>query len=556
MVAMPTPWKHPKTGTYYFRRAVPADVRDKLGWEVKTSLRTKSASEAKRLYAAEFEKFERAVELARKDFDLSERAAKALAGEWLRAALDADERRRDRGEGEPMWDEVADVTAYELDLEQMQAASEGRRRALVAAEVAAVMKEKGLPLAKDAPGYGRLVDELFWAKVRLLSIMNRRERGDWARADVVDDYPHYFPPSETTKAPRKATPKGAQGETLRVLFEAWNVERKPAPKTVVEFEKAVRRFEEFHGVIGAASISKAMVRDFKSALMRFPRALSRKLRGMTMPDVLAAVGAASSIPVLTAGSVNKHVTAIATVLEWAALQGYFDADPNWSNPASGMRVRGGKSDDEKRLSYDADDLRIIFTSPVFSKGMRPVAGAGEAAKWLPLMALFTGARVEELGQLLVSDVRQDGAIWYLDINTRDEGKRLKNRSSHRLVPIHPELERAGFLEYVALRRKQGNGARLFPELRPDKHGHLTNNWSKWWGRYAREQGITDKRKVFHSFRHTFKTACRAAGIPKEIHDRLTGHTSGDVGDEYGDKHPVAVLAHQMRKIKYKGLQLS
>ncbi len=47
---------------------------------------------------------------------------------------------------------------------------------------------------------------------------------------------------------------------------------------------------------------------------------------------------------------------------------------------------------------------------------------------------------------------------------------------------------------------------MFPGLRPDKKGAVTGNWSKWWGRYARQSGITDRRKVFHSFRHTFKDA--------------------------------------------------
>ena len=51
-------WKHPKTGTYYFRRAVPADLRYKLGWEVKGSPDPTSPAEAKRLLVAEPEKSE------------------------------------------------------------------------------------------------------------------------------------------------------------------------------------------------------------------------------------------------------------------------------------------------------------------------------------------------------------------------------------------------------------------------------------------------------------------------------------------------------------------
>ena len=47
--------------------------------------------------------------------------------------------------------------------------------------------------------------------------------------------------------------------------------------------------------------------------------------------------------------------------------------------------------------------------------------------------------MEELGQLLITDVGQDGEFWFIDINTRDEGKKVKNRTSRRKMPLHPEL---------------------------------------------------------------------------------------------------------------------
>jgi integrase len=65
--------------------------------------------------------------------------------------------------------------------------------------------------------------------------------------------------------------------------------------------------------------------------------------------------------------------------------------------------------------------------------------------------------------------------------------------------------------------------RLFPELRQDNKGVLTGNFSKWFGRYLRESvGIKDRRKTFHSFRHTFKDVCREAEVSQEVHDALTG----------------------------------
>jgi integrase len=245
------------------------------------------------------------------------------------------------------------------------------------------------------------------------------------------------------------------------------------------------------------------------------------------------------------------------VFRWISNQGYLDDHPNGSNPAADMKVHDTAEEEDSRLPYDAEELKLIFNSPLFRSGERPRGGGGEAAKWLPLVALFSGARVEEIGQALVTDVKEHDGIAYLDINTLDKraGKRVKNKSSRRKLPLHPELLRCGLLAYVEERRHKGE-ARLFPDLRPSVSGQVTGNWSKWWGRYTDALGITDPRKVFHSFRHTFKRACRAARIEEELHDALTGHTSASVGRSYGSGVPLEVLAEAIAKVSYKGLDLS
>lgn len=99
--------------------------------------------------------------------------------------------------------------------------------------------------------------------------------------------------------------------------------------------------------------------------------------------------------------------------------------------------------------------------------------------------------------------------------------------------------------------------RLFPDLQQDRFDKWTGNWSKWWGRWARHDlGIKDRRRVFHSFRHSFKAACRRAGIQEETHDLLTGHRGAGVGRSYGraeySAELVKTLAKAMRRIEYKG----
>ena len=54
--------QHPTCGVFYFRRAVPADVRAKLGWEIKISLRTKNPREAKRRFPEAMAKADNMIE--------------------------------------------------------------------------------------------------------------------------------------------------------------------------------------------------------------------------------------------------------------------------------------------------------------------------------------------------------------------------------------------------------------------------------------------------------------------------------------------------------------
>ena len=103
------------------------------------------------------------------------------------------------------------------------------------------------------------------------------------------------------------------------------------------------------------------------------------------------------------------------------------------------------------------------------------------------------------------------------------------------MPVHPVLLAAGFEGYVQGLR-QGGERHLFPDLAPDRYGNRTAAFSKWMARFLDRLGLSDPALVFHSFRHGFKSACRRAELPREVHDYLTGHSGGTVGERYGDEH--------------------
>ena len=122
---------------------------------------------------------------------------------------------------------------------------------------------------------------------------------------------------------------------------------------------------------------------------------------------------------------------------------------------------------------------------------------------------------------------------------------MKNDSSRRQIPIHPKL-----IELGLIKKFSGMNGKIFPLLKSAGDRQLTASWSQWFGRYLRQEvGITDKRKTFHSFRHTFKDLCRFGKISKEIHDKLTGHASSDVGDGYGSGiYPLKPMAEAITRI--------
>ena len=69
-------------------------------------------------------------------------------------------------------------------------------------------------------------------------------------------------------------------------------------------------------------------------------------------------------------------------------------------------------------------------------------------RWIALLALFTGARANEICQLYADYVQQVDGIWCLNIRSGRPDQKLKTANSARLVPLHRHLLQAGFIEFV------------------------------------------------------------------------------------------------------------
>lgn len=270
-------------------------------------------------------------------------------------------------------------------------------------------------------------------------------------------------------APAPALPTIARPQRLRetssslsILVDYWKEQAERRPRTVMEVETTFKRFVECNGDVAIEQLERRHVVALKDRMLE---------QGLSVATVKKAMGLLSAVFELAVAN-----------------------DKLSSNPVKGIRLARPKVERKSRVPFDADDLRRLFASPVFTQGLRPVGGKGEAAFWLPYLGLWTGARLEELGQLLVSDVRSEHGCTYLSISDEPEsGKRLKSSSSRRRVPVHPELVTLGFLNYVQ-QQKQASERRLFPLLSRSGGRQLTSSWSQWFSRYLREVvGIKDRR---------------------------------------------------------------
>ncbi|RFU48020.1 site-specific integrase [Paraburkholderia sp. DHOC27] len=324
-------------------------------------------------------------------------------------------------------------------------------------------------------------------------------------------------------------------------------------------------------VAGYARTATAPGKTLVDALATWQRRRNPTLASVNMMERVIELARRSGMPLSLTAITKQHVTTFLDSLNehsrstqrsyLSLLKALFSAcvsdDLLASNPATAVKLDATKQRSVKaRVPFSVDDLNAIL--PTLRKNdVKP------SRYWLPLVSIFTGMRMMEIGQLRANDIKTEH---YTDatgkrhsvevIYATDEGdeQALKSQSSKRRIPVHPELVTLGFVEYA---RSLSNDARLFPELKMNKLGRITAQYSHAFSKHLRNVcKITDPRKTFHSFRHGFKNALREGGVVEDVSDALTGHSTGSVARSYGDDYwPLRPLAEAIERVRYHGLQL-
>ena len=219
-----------------------------------------------------------------------------------------------------------------------------------------------------------------------------------------------------------------------------------------------------------------------------------------------------------------------------------------------------------RTQFTISELNVMFRALHYGDCAEKT-GARGGRFWVPLLALYHGMRCNEACQIYTEDVKTWQGIPFISIREeREDGsrcdKKLKTKQSKREVPLHPELSRLGFLEFVEARVRDTSSPRLFPDLTPGHKGYFSDAFSKWFVRFVKDAIGEECKATMHSFRHQFRDATRAARLPSETVARLAGWEHGEStasrqmanygrGPEY-----LRTLAEDLAKVEYPGLDLS
>lgn len=227
-------------------------------------------------------------------------------------------------------------------------------------------------------------------------------------------------------------------------------------------EKVLLRMKVVAEVMGDMSISKITDKDIENFIREIKNLpahygkmkLSKKL---TNKQAIEMGKKDNNIQKISVGTVDKYVSSLKTILQYATMKEYIPKNPfdKISLPKADKR----KVNESKRLPFTLKQLQAIFEMRVFKSSRN-------YKFWIPMLALYTGARLNELCQLLVNDIKFDGDIAFFSIND-DGDKKLKTSAAVRIVPIHSELVKMGFMDYVKEMREK-KSVRLFPELKKEK----------------------------------------------------------------------------------------
>ena len=417
------------------------------------------------------------------------------------------------------------------------------------AALAQYMRRRFFELRKDETGMEKLhLDELqgliYTDDGKLVGLVGE-EMKELTKKDIFDYIGRYdrrqlestikAPVDAILKAPEKTFPTLSQAITDYIDFHVSRGEW--TPKTEKQGRVYLGMFQEYiveaHGDIPVDQITKTMTNEFRKCIKKLPphRNSTSKFKGMSITKLAKM----KHDEVLTDNTTFNIMVRVSALFGWL-----IDMDLADKNPI-GKIIKGVKPESDKpREAFDSSDLDKIFHAAEYMEDKLTSYNF-----WMPILGLFSGARVNELSQLHCSDVIENDGTVCISINDDHPDQHLKTKASRRVIPLHPFLLRVGFPEYVRDMAAQGH-ERIFPELVYDRVNGYGYRVSDDFRVLRNRLGIS-RTKTFHSFRRSFIDAMNNA--------QVFGNTISDfVGHSKAGKDMAAITAHYLSKATTEALK--
>ncbi|HGU5861198.1 TPA: site-specific integrase [Escherichia coli] len=396
----------------------------------------------------------------------------------------------------------------------------------------------------------------------LKACMKRIEAGDSQplidyidEFDATDRFNDQVSASISVSAPQELSiPEGKSSITVASLFEQYEQENalnwKPA--TLSENKASHSALIEIFDYLGlnadANAIKRADMLRVRDVLQQLPKNRKQRFKDAPLVDLLDREDKTDCLNVVTIN--NKYLIKMAAVFKWAVRN-----DLIKKNMSEGLELKvPQRKASEARNAFSTEQVgQLLGAAKVYSQ-----KSSGKPYHYyVTALAAITGARLNEVAQLQVKDVRTTGAgTVYIHINEDDSslpGKSIKNAHSDRCVPLVDGaygFVLADFMTLVEARRgTDGDDAMVFDGLRLMKNGY-GEQVSKWFNRTLLPKVLADRDGLaFHSFRHTVATQLKQHGVELAYAQAIMGHSSGSITyDRYAKEVEVDRLVGVMNDV--------
>lgn len=302
-----------------------------------------------------------------------------------------------------------------------------------------------------------------------------------------------------------------------------------------------------------SSLTRADFNALRDQLRSYPK--NRHRLRATRNQPLSQIIQSGKYEPLNARTAKKFFELARALISYAHDQGYLK-----ENLAAGLTFSTKGAPAARKRTYTPRQIEQLLNGPAYTLKAPPRWRLDDYRFWLPLLGLYSGARLSELCQLQLGDIREELGVWVISISSSG-ARQLKTVDSERLVPLHKVILEAGFLGFHQQRLDATGSslsAPLFENIRVHgdlSPGHTASRWYRGSDKddkgYLGQCGLGEDELTFHGLRHTLINQFRRQKLDMLIGKALVGHADRSTTGGYGDCYPSYVLKEELDKIDFE-----